>query len=49
MAPRPYPFLPLILALCLDLVQPLVADDAGVGTTIEAALLACALLEQGLA
>jgi hypothetical protein len=36
--PRPYQFGPLIMALRMDPVRLLVADDVGVGKTIEAGL-----------
>lgn len=45
--PRPYQFVPLIMALRLDLVRLLIADDVGVGKTIEAALIARELLDRG--
>jgi superfamily II DNA or RNA helicase len=45
--PRPYQFVPLIMALRLDPVRMLVADDVGVGKTIEAALIAKELLDRG--
>ena len=47
--PRPYQFVPLIMALRLDPVRLLVADDVGVGKTIEAGLIARELLDRGLA
>lgn len=45
--PRPYQFVPLIMALKLDTVRMLIADDVGVGKTIEAALIARELLDRG--
>lgn len=45
--PRPYQFVPLIMALKLDPVRMLIADDVGVGKTIEAALIARELLDRG--
>jgi len=45
--PRPYQFVPLIMALRLDPVRVLIADDVGVGKTIEAALIARELLDRG--
>ena len=48
-APRPYQFVPLLLALRLDRVRLLIADDVGVGKTIEAALIARELLDRGIA
>lgn len=38
--PRPYQLVPLIMALRLDPVRVLIADDVGIGKTIEAALIA---------
>jgi superfamily II DNA or RNA helicase len=45
--PRPYQFVPLIMALRLDVVRMLIADDVGIGKTIEGALIARELLERG--
>lgn len=45
--PRPYQFVPLIMALRLDPVRMLIADDVGVGKTIEAALIAREMLDRG--
>jgi superfamily II DNA or RNA helicase len=45
--PRPYQFVPLIMALRLDPVRMLIADDVGVGKTIEAALIVRELLDRG--
>ncbi|MFO7279560.1 MAG: helicase-related protein [Thermoanaerobacterales bacterium] len=45
--PRPYQLVPLLMALKLDPVRLLIADDVGIGKTIEAALVAKELLEQG--
>jgi superfamily II DNA or RNA helicase len=45
--PRPYQFVPLLMALKLDPVRLLVADDVGIGKTIESALIARELLDQG--
>ena len=45
--PRPYQFVPLMMALKLDPVRMLVADDVGIGKTIEAALIARELLDRG--
>ena len=47
--PRPYQFVPLLMALRLTPVRLLVADDVGVGKTIEAALIARELLDRGIA
>jgi len=46
-APRPYQFVPLIMALRLDPVRLLIADDVGVGKTVEAGLIARELLDRG--
>lgn len=45
--PRPYQFVPLIMALRLDPVRVLIADDVGVGKTIEAALIAREVMDRG--
>lgn len=45
--PRPYQLVPLLMALKLDPVRLLIADDVGVGKTIEAGLVAKELLERG--
>jgi superfamily II DNA or RNA helicase len=45
--PRPYQLVPLLLALKLDPVRLLIADDVGIGKTIEAALIARELLDRG--
>jgi superfamily II DNA or RNA helicase len=47
--PRPYQFVPLIMALRLDPVRLLIADDVGVGKTIEAGMIARELLDRGIA
>jgi superfamily II DNA or RNA helicase len=46
--PRPYQFVPLIMALRLDPVRLLIADDVGVGKTIEAGMIARELLDRGI-
>ncbi len=46
--PRPYQFMPLILALKLDPIRLLIADDVGVGKTIEAGMIAREMLDRGL-
>ena len=38
--PRPYQLVPLLMGLKQDPVRLLIADDVGIGKTIEAALLA---------
>jgi len=45
--PRPYQLVPLLMALRLNPVRILIADDVGVGKTIEAALIARELLDRG--
>jgi len=45
--PRAYQLVPLMLALRLNPVRLLIADDVGVGKTIEAALIARELWERG--
>ncbi len=45
--PRLYQFVPLLMALRLDAVRLLIADDVGVGKTIEALLVARELFDRG--
>lgn len=45
--PRVYQFVPLMMALKLDPVRMLIADDVGVGKTIEALLIVRELLDCG--
>lgn len=45
--PRPYQFVPLLLALKLDPVRLLIADDVGIGKTVEACLIGRELLDRG--
>lgn len=45
--PRPYQLVPLMMALRLDPARLLIADDVGIGKTIEAGLVARELLDQG--
>ncbi|MCS6899124.1 MAG: helicase-related protein [Myxococcales bacterium] len=45
--PRAYQLVPLLMALKLDIVRLLIADDVGIGKTIEAALIARELLDRG--
>src|ERR1700680_2382564 len=45
--PRAYQLVPLMMALKLDPVRLLVADDVGIGKTIEAGLIARELLDRG--
>ena len=45
--PRPYQLVPLLMALRLDPVRLFIADDVGVGKTIEALLIVRELWERG--
>lgn len=45
--PRPYQFVPLIMALRLNPIRLLIADDVGIGKTIEAGLIVRELLDRG--
>ena len=45
--PRPYQLVPLLMALKLDPVRLLIADDVGIGKTIEAGLVAREMLDRG--
>jgi superfamily II DNA or RNA helicase len=45
--PRVYQFVPLLMALRLDPIRLLIADDVGVGKTIEALLVAREMLDRG--
>jgi superfamily II DNA or RNA helicase len=45
--PRPYQLVPLLLALRLDPIRILIADDVGIGKTAEACLIARELLDRG--
>lgn len=45
--PRPYQLVPLLVALKLDPVRVLIADDVGIGKTIEACLIGRELLDRG--
>jgi hypothetical protein len=47
--PRPYQLVPLLMALRLDPVRLLIADDVGIGKTVEAGLVAKELLVSGQA
>jgi superfamily II DNA or RNA helicase len=44
--PRPYQLVPLLMALRLDPVRILIADDVGIGKTIEAGLIARELIDR---
>lgn len=45
--PRPYQLVPLLMALRQDPVRLLIADDVGIGKTVEALLIARELLDRG--
>ncbi len=45
--PRPYQLVPLLMALRLDPVRLLIADDVGIGKTIETCLITKELLDRG--
>jgi superfamily II DNA or RNA helicase len=45
--PRAYQFVPLLMSLRLDPIRLLIADDVGIGKTIEALLIARELLDRG--
>lgn len=45
--PRPYQLVPLMMALKLDPIRLLIADDVGIGKTIEASLVARELMDRG--
>lgn len=45
--PRPYQLVPLLMALRQETVRLLIADDVGIGKTVEALLIARELLDRG--
>lgn len=45
--PRPYQLVPLLMALKLDPVRLLIADDVGIGKSVEAGLIARELIDRG--
>ncbi|HBB33293.1 MAG TPA: helicase [Cyanobacteria bacterium UBA8803] len=45
--PRPYQVVPLLMALRLETIRLLIADDVGIGKTIEAGLIAREMLDRG--
>lgn len=45
--PRPYQLVPLLMAMRQDTIRLLIADDVGIGKTIEAALIARELIDRG--
>lgn len=46
-SPRPYQLVPLLMALKMPVTRLLVADDVGIGKTIEAALIVRELFDRG--
>ncbi len=46
-APRAYQLVPLLMALRLPIVRLLIADDVGIGKTVEAGLIVRELLDRG--
>lgn len=45
--PRPYQMVPLLMALRQEVVRLLIADDVGIGKTVEALVIARELLDRG--
>jgi superfamily II DNA or RNA helicase len=45
--PRPYQLVPLLVALKLDPIRLLIADDVGIGKTVEALLIVRELIDRG--
>jgi superfamily II DNA or RNA helicase len=45
--PRPFQLVPLLMALRLEIVRLLIADDVGIGKTVEAGLIARELYDRG--
>ena len=45
--PRPYQLVPLLMAMKQETARLLIADDVGIGKTVEAALIARELLDRG--
>ena len=45
--PRPYQLVPLLMAMRLETIRLLIADDVGIGKTVEAALIAKEMFERG--
>jgi superfamily II DNA or RNA helicase len=46
-SPRPYQLVPLLMALRLETIRMLIADDVGIGKTVEAGLIAREMLDRG--
>ena len=45
--PRAYQLVPLLMALKMDVIRLLIADDVGIGKTVEGGLIARELLDRG--
>lgn len=45
--PRPYQFVPLVMAMRMDPIRLLIADDVGIGKTIESLLIAREMIDRG--
>lgn len=45
--PRPYQLVPLLMAMRLEPIRMLIADDVGIGKTVEASLIAKEMIERG--
>ena len=45
--PRPYQLVPLLMALKQEVIRLLIADDVGIGKTVEASLIARELIDRG--
>ena len=45
--PRPYQLVPLLMAMRLDPIRLLIADDVGIGKTVEACLVAREMIDRG--
>ena len=45
--PRPYQIVPLLMALRLEIIRLLIADDVGIGKTVEAGVIAREMLDRG--
>lgn len=45
--PRPYQLVPLLMGLKLDPIRLLIADDVGIGKTVEAGLIAREMIDRG--
>jgi superfamily II DNA or RNA helicase len=45
--PRPYQLVPLMMALRMETIRLLIADDVGIGKTVEALLIARELIDRG--